>query len=191
MKTRRTYVMRARAEAAEDKQRRILAAAVALLWEQPVSTITLEGVAAGADVSVQTVLRHFGNRETLIKRASEGLVAEALAERTTPPGDIERAVKTIVDHYEKRGDSVMLRLGQEAWQDDFRRANDYGRKSHRDWVRFVFEPGDDDGLTDLLVVATDVYTWKLLRRDRGLTRRQVEARMLRLVGALMEGKNHG
>jgi hypothetical protein len=44
---------------------------------------------------------------------------------------------------------------------------------------------DDGPLLDLLVVATDVYTWKLLRRDRGLTRAATEARMLRLVEALL------
>jgi hypothetical protein len=36
----------------------------------------------------------------------------------------------------------------------------------------------------LLVVATDVYTWKLLRRDRKLTRAQVEERLLRLITAI-------
>ncbi len=44
---------------------------------------------------------------------------------------------------------------------------------HRDWVETIFalrsSPGGED-LVDLLVVATDVYTWKLLRRDRGLLR---------------------
>jgi hypothetical protein len=42
-------------------------------------------------------------------------------------------------------------------------------------------------VTDLLVVATDVYTWALLRRDRGLSRDHTEARMLRLVEAVLSG----
>ena len=41
-------------------------------------------------------------------------------------------------------------------------------------------------LTDLLVVATDVYTWKLLRRDRKLSQAQVERRLLRLVAAILD-----
>lgn len=54
----------------------------------------------------------------------------------------------------------------------------------------VFAPqlaGREDGaaLTDLLVVATDVYPWKLLRRDAGLDRTTTQERLLRLVRALL------
>jgi hypothetical protein len=37
-----------------------------------------------------------------------------------------------------------------------------------------------------LVVATDVYTWKLLRRDQGLSRDDTAAAVLRIVNALLE-----
>jgi hypothetical protein len=37
-----------------------------------------------------------------------------------------------------------------------------------------------------LVVATDVYTWKLLRRDQGLSRDQTVASILKIVQALVE-----
>ena len=49
---------------------------------------------------------------------------------------------------------------------------DAARPMHRAWVARAFAPVDraDEALIDLLVVATDVYTWKLLRRDRGLSR---------------------
>jgi hypothetical protein len=39
---------------------------------------------------------------------------------------------------------------------------------------------------DLLVVATDVYAWKLLRRDRGLSRNQTTERVRRLVASACE-----
>ena len=45
---------------------------------------------------------------------------------------------------------------------------------------------DVDELIDLLVVATDVYTWKLLRRDRELSRADAERRVLRLINAILE-----
>ena len=38
---------------------------------------------------------------------------------------------------------------------------------------------------DLLVVATDVYTWKQLRRDRGLDRGTTTQRIHELVAALI------
>ena len=64
------------------------------------------------------------------------------------------------------------------------------RRLHRAWVRDTFAPFlatavDPEALTDLLVVATDVYTWKLLRRDRGLSRDRTEQRMRALVDALL------
>ena len=64
-----------------------------------------------------------------------------------------------------------------------------GKALHRAWVEEVFAPylaeaDDRDELADLLVVATDVYTWKLLRRDRGLGRDRTERRM-RTCGPLL------
>jgi hypothetical protein len=38
---------------------------------------------------------------------------------------------------------------------------------------------------DLLVVATDVYSWKLLRRDRALTRGDTASRMRLLVASII------
>jgi predicted acylesterase/phospholipase RssA len=64
---------------------------------------------------------------------------------------------------------------------------------HRRWVEQVFAPyaEGDDGLVDLLVVATDVYTWKLLRRDRGLPRKQTENQMKKLVRAVLASAKKG
>ena len=42
----------------------------------------------------------------------------------------------------------------------------------------------DEALLDLLVVATDVYTWKLLRLDRGLGARATRAAMVELCEAV-------
>jgi hypothetical protein len=44
---------------------------------------------------------------------------------------------------------------------------------------------DRDEAIDLLVVATDVYTWKLLRHDRGLSRSATQERMRALVDAVL------
>jgi hypothetical protein len=58
-----------------------------------------------------------------------------------------------------------------------------GRASHREWVETMFGAPE---LTPELVVATDVYTWKLLRRDQGLSRKNTLASMLKIVQALLE-----
>jgi len=47
------------------------------------------------------------------------------------------------------------------------RAMDIGRRGHREWLQRIFAA--PERLAELLVV-TDVYAWKLLRRDQRLAR---------------------
>lgn len=184
--------MTTRAEAADATRRRIVQAAWDLQTERFTPTIALEAVADRAGVSVQTVLRQFGSRAQLFD-AAMALGADVVTEeRRASPGDIAGAVKAIVDHYELRGDGVLLLLAQEGEQDAIRRITEHGRALHRNWVREVFaptldtvSPADREPLFDLLVVATDVYTWKLLRRDRKLSRAKTELRINHLLGALL------
>jgi AcrR family transcriptional regulator len=190
MKTTRTYTMTARARAVEETRTRILDATVALVGERMAADVSLDAVAERADVSVQTVLRHFGSRAGLFDAAQSYAEGAFVEERRAPIGDVDAAVRVIVDHYETRGDQVLLMLAQERVEELMRRITDRGRRLHRDWVTETFAPflaaaDDPDAVTDLLVVATDVYTWKLLRRDRGLSRPVTEQRMRRLVGAVL------
>lgn len=186
--------MKARAAAAQETTRQVLRAAAALLWEKLSPEITLADVAERAGVSVQTILRHFGTREKLLAAAEDFLREEIRAERRAPEGDIPAAVRAIFDHYELRGDAVLRMLAQEHWNDHIRAINDSGRSQHRQWVEAVFAPQlaaraeserERAALVDLLVVATDVYTWKLLRRDRGLARDEAEAGVKRLIAAIL------
>lgn len=115
----------------------------------------------------------------------EGAQRAVVEERRTPVGDVGAAVRVIVDHYERRGDQALLMLAQEGYQPQMARITGQGKALHRAWVQEVFAPqisetDDDEELTNLLVVATDVYTWKLLRRDRGLGHGRTERHMRRL-----------
>jgi AcrR family transcriptional regulator len=191
MKTTRTYTMTARAEAAERTRLGILDAMVGLATTRLLVDISLEDVASAAGVSVQTVLRRFGSRAGLVEAAYVHAVAEVETERQAPVGDVDAAVAAIVEHYERRGDGVVLMLAQESSDETVRRITENGRRMHREWVQTVFAPylpspeSEHDARVDLLVVATDVYTWKLLRRDRGLDRRTTTQRIHELVAALM------
>ena len=66
-----------------------------------------------------------------------------------------------------------------------------GRTLHREWVEDMFgtelplEPIERDRIIDALVVATDVYSWKLLRRDRRLTVAEVRDRMLLMIDGVL------
>ena len=178
--------MGARAEAVERTRRRILDALIHLAARKPFAEISLDDVAGAAGVSVQTVLRHFGSRDELFTTAMRVANRDVMESRRTPPGDPAAAVRTVVAHYEERGHAALLMLGQETHDLVARQATALGKKLHRDWVREAFAPATDDvAVLDLLVVATDVYTWKLLRLDRGLSRTTTQKRMLHLVTAVL------
>ena len=187
----RTYRMTSRARGVEETRERVLTAAIDLHTERLSSDISLADIAAAAGVSVQTLLRHFGTREALVGAALERAAREVEEERHAEPGDVAGAVRAVVEHYEHRGDGVLLLLAQERAGSFAARVTAHGRAVHRRWVREVFGPllppagPDRDEVLDLLVVATDVYTWKLLRRDRGLSVHRTRARTEALVRAVL------
>ncbi|WP_165314415.1 TetR/AcrR family transcriptional regulator [Agromyces protaetiae] len=190
MKTKRDYVMRDRAEQVERTRDAILASVVALAYTTPLSLLTLERVGRQAGVSVQTVLRQFGSREALLESANAWATRVVLDERPADPAQFEASFEALIDHYELRGDGVLLLLGQESWEPVAREATAGGKALHRDWVERLFAPQlaqaiDPDALTDQLVVVTDVYAWKLLRRDRGLDLATTARRMRGLVDAVL------
>jgi AcrR family transcriptional regulator len=191
MKSGRAYTQRARAESTARTRRLILGATAALAGEKIMSEIVLADVAARAGVSVQTVLRHFGSRDVLLAAAREHLTAEVVEERRSPPGDVESAVTAIAAHYEQRGDFVLGLLAQAHFDPDAAAAVAHGKAVHRRWVAETFapqiaaHPGPADALVDVLVVATDVYAWALLRRDGQLDAATTAARMLLMVRALV------
>lgn len=187
MKTTRSYTMGARARAVEETRRRILDATAALSGERRIAAISLDDVATSAGVSVQTVLRQFGSRAGLLEATRTHVQQAVTEERRAPAGDVAAAVSVVVDHYETRGRGVLLLLAQEDEDAQVRGITDEGRRMHRRWVGEVFAPFEpDEEAVDLLVVATDVYTWKLLRLDRDLSRREAEDRMVTLVRAVLE-----
>jgi hypothetical protein len=70
---------------------------------------------------------------------------------------------------------------------------DGGRALHRDWCTRVFAAvlaGRDSTVRRRclaqLVAVCDVYMWKLLRRDAGLSRRQTELAILELLTPILK-----
>jgi AcrR family transcriptional regulator len=190
MKARRSYVMRARAEAAEETRQGIIHAAISLYYEGSGPGSTLEQIAERAGVTVQTVLRHFGGRAALVEAAGAEALARVREERRAAPGDLAGAVSALFDHYERVGRSVLGLLAQETLTG----APDLseGRVEHRRWVEEVLGPQlartpkrGRAALVDQLAVVTDIFAWKLLRLDRGLGRRLAEHRVRDMLAALL------
>lgn len=192
MKTPRKYTMSVRADGVRQTRTRILEAALSVASAKPLAALTLADVAGEAGVSAQTVLRQFESREGLLDAAAEYGASQVEEERVTVPGDLDHALATLIAHYELRGEGVLALLAQERWDERAREITGNGRVLHRRWVADAFAPQlaghpDRESLLDLLVVATDVYTWKLLRLDRRLSRARTHDRMARLVRAVLEG----
>lgn len=189
--TKRPYLQRARADAATLTRTAILEATMSLAFEKATAKVSLGDVAGRTGVSVQTVLRHFGSRDGLLDEAVRHASALISAERRPPMEDVPTAIATLFDHYEARGDAVILMLAQEAFDARIAQITSSGRRMHREWVAEFVAGGRDsvspeeDALIDQLVVVTDVYAWKLLRRDRGLARDVAQDRVLAMVEALL------
>mgnify|MGYP002623025517 CR=1 FL=1 len=188
----RRYRQSARAEAAEQTAQRILDAFKARIADDWYDQITLEQIAREADVTVPTILRRFGSKEKLMEEAFVGLSDEILQRRAVTPGDSAGVARVIVDDYEAVGDLVMRALAQEERHPAIKAINDHGRRFHRSWVETAFAPqlkglapADRRHRLDALVAATDLYVWKLVRRDMGRSAQHVRAVMLQLIaGAL-------
>jgi AcrR family transcriptional regulator len=187
--------MKARAQSTADTRRAILLAGLERARETMSVDVPLADVAGRAGVSVQTVLRHFGSKERLHSELETFARDHVIAERASPAGDVVAAVHALIGHYETTGDWALAMLAEERRDERARQVTDRGRAVHREWVRAVFAPqlsqrsrSGRAALTDLLVVATDVYAWKLLRRDRGLRPAAVEQRIRRMVQALLSSE---
>jgi AcrR family transcriptional regulator len=188
---RRSYEMRARKEAAAATYNAIAQAAIDSIAAKRSLSITLGSVADRAGVTVKTVLRHFGSRDALVEAAWSQALQDVVVERSAPAGDPERALAVLIEHYERRGDMVLGLLAEEDKDPRALKMCDSGRVEHRSWVEDVFDTGlpaeaaERSRLIDALVVATDVYSWKLLRRDRGLSVDDVRDRMLLMTNAVL------
>ncbi|HYR07475.1 MAG TPA: helix-turn-helix domain-containing protein [Longimicrobium sp.] len=183
--------MTARAEAAARTGRGILTAAAELWRERPIDQITLADIAERAGVSVRTVIRRFGSREGVIAACIEADASGIVSERDqAAAGDVEGALDVLLAHYERDGDAVLRTLALEEKVAEAKAIADAGRAGHRLWCARVFAPhlppAKDDAYgtrLDALVAATDLYVWKLLRRDLG--RSEDDARQV--IRALVDG----
>ena len=194
MKT-RSYHQIARAESAEATGRRIADAFLALLMKEWFDEITLDQVAEDAGVTVQTVVRRFGGKEGLLEIAVAIFGDQVKTPRAAPPGDLDRIVSNLLADYERTGDAVIRMLALEGRHAAIEPALKLGRTEHRGWVSAAFaeelrkfDPPACQRALDALVIATDVYTWKLLRRDMRRSAQETARAIKNLIHAITTSK---
>ncbi|MGN6590469.1 MAG: helix-turn-helix domain-containing protein [Sphingomicrobium sp.] len=192
----RPYVMKARAEAAAATKARILESARALLVTYSFEEMTIDAIAAGAHTTVRTVIRVFGSKEELFAQALHSLGEFGI--RPIVSKDVDALLAGAYDFYEKIGDTVIRWLGDEARLAPMHKHLEIGRKHLRSWVSKAFDERlsacDDAARKELLnglIVAFDVYTWKLLRRDFRLSRRAAQATTKRMIVGLLGRSSNG
>ena len=188
----RAYAMTIRAEKAAATKDRIVKSAADLIVERTLDGLTLDAIAERAGVAARTVLRIFGSKEQVFAAAINA--QDRRGHGPLHAGDVETTIRVLFDDYEKIGDVVILRLADEGRVPSLDALLKSGRANHRRWIEESFAPqlGKRDKnaraeLLNALLVATDVYAWKLLRRDFGLGRRAAEKVVGEIVGSLVGG----
>jgi AcrR family transcriptional regulator len=183
--------MKSRAEAVEATRDRIARAAMTRFLAQLYDDVTIAAVAADSGVSAQTVLNHFESKEGLFTAAAALFSADLAGDRAqSSPHDAPTAVAALMEQFERSGDgNVRLALLDERIP-AVKAALDDGRSFHQEFLAAVFAdrlpraPAERHRALAALHAATDVYTWKLLRRDLGLGRRATQQVMTEMVEAI-------
>jgi AcrR family transcriptional regulator len=167
----RAYDNSARAAAAEQTRERIMRAAIDLFmtasdWDD----LTIPRIAETAGVSPQTVVLHFKTKDTLVEATCRWWAPRETELRAVESGDPLEAAKQICDRYETLGPPTLRVLALEERVPAVRPLLDHGRASHRAWVERTFGAKLGSGAARerrvmALVVAYDVYTWDVLRRQ--------------------------
>ena len=194
MNATRPYSMTNRSARAEATRQRITETATTLFLERAYADVTLAAIAEAAGVSHQTVLNHFESKAGVVAG-----VAELLEQQTTSvrydgvePGDVAGAVHALVGDYERIGDAN-ARWAVEGLE-EIAALLDHARAGHQEWLATMFGaslppkgPARRRAI-NALHAATDVYTWKLLRRDLRLARGETEKTIIALVEGVLTGE---
>lgn len=190
--TRRVYRKSARAESERATAEAILSAARNAFQSDPFDRVTLRRIAEESGVTEQTVVRRFGSKVGLFNAFVERERPRILASRESKPqAGVPAAIEKLVDHYENDGDLILNLVAQEHRLEAIRRIVAEGRETHRSWVEthcahvLRTVEGDPRELAVAAVIAaTDLGTWKLLRRDLGHSKEDVVSIMSELIAGI-------
>ncbi len=186
----RAYDMTKRSDAVAGTRRRIAEAALALFKERDYDDVSLNEIALAAGVSHQTVLNHCENKAGVLLAAGE-LFSEEIRdlEADALPGDVTSVVHTTCVRYEVLGDANARWAAMATRAPEVADGLARGRLGFQAWLEEMLgdlmpEGDDPDERRRVLFglhAALDVFTWKLLRRDLGLSEEQTKAQLTDLV----------
>ncbi len=193
----RKYTMTTRAESAAQTKEQIIKVIGELWLKYSIHEITLEMIAKKAGVTVRTILRKYGSKERLFEAAvSSDAAGIEEGKDVAEVGNIEQAVSVLMKDYELTGAAVIRTLAVEAELALARKILKRGRVSHKNWCARIFAPylpkkADKDYqiMLGAFYAATDVYKWKLLRKDLGYSKQETEKIILQTLYGLTNHPN--
>ncbi len=169
-------------------RKRIIDTVVALYEEEWLDKITLQQIADQSGLTVKTIMRHFGSKENLLVAAHTDVMSRPEMQRAEPtPGNVTEAVACVVAHYEVMGRSLWRMLAQEERYPSLQPLLENGRSFHIIWVQNAFAPqlADHPTLLNPLYTLTDLFIWKVLRLERGLSLKETEKTMGQMITAVI------
>jgi AcrR family transcriptional regulator len=190
----RPYRMTTRAAAAAETADKILDATKQLFIEKLIAEIALADIADRSGVTVQTILRRFGDKDTVFAEAISRLGEEILSQRGRAiPNDLDNLLANLIEHYETHGRLVLKMLAEESTTSSIKPVLAFGRDYHRRWCETVFaatlDPlpdSDRDRRRAQLIAICDIRTWELMRIRIGLSRRATEAALREMLLPLVK-----
>lgn len=173
----RGYTMTERAEQVEETRQRIIRVSRVLFQQRWYDDVTLGQIAQAAEVSHQTVLNHFESKEGVFGAALAAVEAEVIElDSRAPAGDIDAAIRLLVERYEQMGLENARFVVQEHRSAALHETLERARGQHRAWVERTFAqslPGTGAQRrrkVAALVLATEVMAWKAVRHDYGFSK---------------------
>ena len=164
------------------------------LWSRhSIKDITLDMVAKEAGVTTKTILRKFKSKDGMTNESLFYLAAEIKGERTLATvGDIDEILKALLSNYEKMGEAAIRTINLESELEIARQIGAKGRALHRDWCIQMFSPylpneqsADYEIQLTSFIAATEIYLWKLMRKDLKLSKGQTFSIFKNLVEGLI------
>ncbi|MFN2594902.1 MAG: TetR/AcrR family transcriptional regulator [Actinomycetota bacterium] len=188
----RTYVKVARAEAEQRTRAALLDSAEQAFFAGAWQATTLEAIAAGAGVTKQTLLRHFGTKDGLLEQTFQRAFERVQEQRMRVPGnDIEAAIENLLQHYDSVGDAslkIAAMRGGGLIAEIGRRA----RQLHYDWIdhafgaRLGFMPQRERAhVRAVLITICDVRAWDILVNELGLNRGETKTALILSIRRLL------
>jgi AcrR family transcriptional regulator len=197
LKTTRKYEMGSRAKAAEMTSEEIIRVVGELWMKYSIHEITLQMVAQNSGVTVMTILRNFGSKEGLFEAAIRADTAGIQdVRKESQAGNIVQAVSTLMNEYEYAGPAVIRTLAVENDLPVAAKILKKGRELHKEWCERIFAqylPASNDKEYQIMLgafyAATDVYKWKLLRKDLGYSKEETEKIFIKTVRGIIKIEN--